>query len=193
MKPGYIGSSVRRREDERLLGGHGQFVADHAAGAHHVVFLRSSEPHAAITRIDTAAAAGMPGVVGVFTAADLGLCGVPIPSLTTPDPQFTAATACVLAEQRLSILASDRVHYVGQPIAVVVAEDRYCGEDALEAIEIDYEALPVVTDPESASSRGVRCCSTTSTAMKLPACGIRSVIPSGHSPLPPTWSPERTA
>ncbi|WP_396933938.1 xanthine dehydrogenase family protein molybdopterin-binding subunit [Mycolicibacterium sp.] len=154
LKPGYIGSSVRRREDERLLGGHGQFVADHAAGARHVVFLRSSEPHAAITRIDTAAAAGMPGVVGVFTAADLGLCGVPIPSLTTPDPQFTAATACVLAEQRLSILASDRVHYVGQPIAAVVAEDRYCGEDALEAIEIDYEALPVVTDPESALEPG---------------------------------------
>ncbi|WP_157561424.1 xanthine dehydrogenase family protein molybdopterin-binding subunit [Mycobacterium sp. E802] len=144
---GHIGSSVRRREDERLLGGRGQFVADCAAGAHHVVFLRSTEPHARIVRLDTTAAERMPGVIGIHTAGDLGLCGVPIPSLTTPDADFTAATSCVLAEQRLPILAHDRVHYAGQPIAVVVAEDRYCAEDALEAIEIDYEPLDAVTDP----------------------------------------------
>ncbi|KWX21535.1 carbon monoxide dehydrogenase [Mycolicibacterium wolinskyi] len=144
---GYIGSSVRRREDERLLDGRGQFVADRAAGAHHVVFVRSTEPHAAIKRIDVSAAEHMPGVVGVFTASDLGICGVPIPTLTTPDPQFTAATSCVLAEQRLPILASDRVHYAGQPIAVVIAEDRYRAEDALEAIEVVYEPRPAVTDP----------------------------------------------
>lgn len=144
---GYIGSSVRRREDERLLDGRGQFVADCAAGAHHVVFVRSTEPHAAIKRIDVSAAEHMPGVVGVFTASDLGICGVPIPTLTTPDPQFTAATSCVLAEQRLPILASDRVHYAGQPIAVVIAEDRYRAEDALEAIEVVYEPRPAVTDP----------------------------------------------
>lgn len=143
----YIGSSVRRREDERLLDGQGQFVADCAAGAHHVVFVRSTEPHAAIRRIDVSAAEHMPGVVGVFTASDLGICGVPIPTLTTPDPQFTAATSCVLAEQRLPILASDRVHYAGQPIAVVIAEDRYRAEDALEAIEVVYEPRPAVTDP----------------------------------------------
>lgn len=143
---GYIGSSVPRREDERLLDGQGQFVADCAAGAHHVVFLRSTEPHATIRRIDVSTAQQMPGVVGVFTAGDLGICGVPIPTLTTPDPQFTTATSCVLAEQRLPILAWDRVHYAGQPIAVVIAEDRYRAEDALEAIEIDYEARPAVTD-----------------------------------------------
>lgn len=152
--PGHVGSSVRRREDERLLGGHGQFVADCAAGAHHVVFLRSPQPHARITGIDTSAAEGMPGVIGVYTADDLGLCDVPIPSLTTPDPHFTAATSCVLAEQRLAILAHDRVHYAGQPIAVVVAEDRYRAEDAVEAIEIDYEPLPAVTDPFRALEPG---------------------------------------
>ena len=108
---GHIGSSVRRREDERLLGGHGQFVADCAAGAHHVVFLRSAQPHARIIRLDASVAEQMPGVIGVYTADDLGLCGVPIPSLTTPDPDFTAATSCVLAEQRLPILAHDRVRY----------------------------------------------------------------------------------
>ncbi|MDV3127268.1 xanthine dehydrogenase family protein molybdopterin-binding subunit [Mycobacterium sp. 21AC1] len=147
---GHIGSSVRRREDERMLGGRGQFVADHAAGAHHVVFLRSAEPHAGITRIDTSVAAGMPGVLGVYTAADLGLDGVPIPTLTTPDADFTTATSCVLAEQRLSILAADRVHYAGQPIAIIVAEDRYCAEDAMEAVEVDYQSLPAVTDPAAA-------------------------------------------
>lgn len=151
---GHIGSSVRRREDERLLGGHGQFVADCAAGAHHVVFLRSAQPHARIIRLDASVAEQMPGVIGVYTADDLGLCGVPIPSLTTPDPDFTAATSCVLAEQRLPILAHDRVHYAGQPVAVVVAEDRYRAEDALEAVEVDYEPLPVVTDPFSALEAG---------------------------------------
>jgi carbon-monoxide dehydrogenase large subunit len=147
---GHIGSSVRRREDERMLAGHGQFVADRAAGAHHVVFVRSTEAHARIVRIDTTAAERMPGVLGVFVAADLGLAEAPIPLLTLPEPQFGAATSCVLAEQRLPILASDRVHYVGQPIAAVIAEDGYRAEDALETVEIDYAPLPVVVDPTAA-------------------------------------------
>ncbi|WP_245234192.1 xanthine dehydrogenase family protein molybdopterin-binding subunit [Mycobacterium sp. PS03-16] len=146
----YIGTSVRRREDERMLGGQGRFLADHAAGAHHAVFLRSTEAHARIERVDTAAAARLPGVVGVYTAADLGLAGAAIPALTTPDERFVAATGCVLADQRLAILASDTVHYIGQPIAVLIAEDRYLAEDALEAIEVTYAPLPVVTDPEAA-------------------------------------------
>lgn len=112
-----------------------------------MVFLRSTEPHARIVRIDVSVAVRMPGVIGVFTADDLGLAGVCIPSLTTPDPEFAAATSCVLAEQRLPILASGRVHFVGQPVAVVVAEDRYCAEDALEAIVVDYDSRPAVIDP----------------------------------------------
>jgi carbon-monoxide dehydrogenase large subunit len=150
----YIGTSVRRREDDRMLGGRGRFLADRAAGAHHAVFVRSSEAHARINHIATAAAARMPGVLGVYTAADLRLTGVAIPALTTPNPAFTAATNCFLADQRLPVLAGDTVHYVGQPIAVLVAEDRYCAEDALEAVEIDYEPLPVVTDPAAALGPG---------------------------------------
>lgn len=92
----------------------------------------------------------MPGVYGVFTAADLGLEGTPIPSLTTPDPDFSAATSLVLAEQCLPILASDRVHYVGQPIAVVVADDRYLAEDAAENVVVAYEPLPPVVDAHAA-------------------------------------------
>ena len=137
-----------------MLGGRGQFLADHAAGAHHVVFVRSTEPHARITRIDTAAAGRMPGVLGVFTAADLGLAGATLPRLTTPDERFTAATSCVLAEQRLPVLAEDRVYYIGQPIVVVIAEDRYRAEDAAEAVEVDYEPLPAVTDAVAALEPG---------------------------------------
>lgn len=147
---GYIGSSVRRREDDRLLDGNGSFLADRAAGAHHVVFVRSSCAHARIVGIDTAAAERMPGVHGVFDAERLGLAGVHIPSLTIPDPDFTAATSLVLAEQRLPILASDTVHYVGQPIAVVVADDRYLAEDAAEQVEVTYQTLPPVVDAHAA-------------------------------------------
>ncbi|WP_024803106.1 xanthine dehydrogenase family protein molybdopterin-binding subunit [Nocardia sp. BMG51109] len=146
----YIGVSVPRREDDRLLRGQGRFLADLAAGAHHVVFVRSTEAHARIDRIDASAAERLPGVLGIFGAADLGIDGTPIPLLTRPDADFDAATSCVLAEQRLPILAGDRVHYVGQPIAVVVAEDRYRAEDALEAVAVEYSPLPVVTDPVAA-------------------------------------------
>ncbi|WP_082614080.1 xanthine dehydrogenase family protein molybdopterin-binding subunit [Mycobacterium sp. Root265] len=137
-----------------MLSGRGRFLADHAAGAHHIVFVRSSQAHARITRIDTSRAAEMPGVLGVFLAHDLGLADTPITGLTTPDPGFTAATSCVIAEQRLPILATDRVHYVGHPIAVVVADDRYRAEDAAENVDIEYEPLPVLTDATAALEPG---------------------------------------
>ena len=137
-----------------MLHGQGRFVADFAPGAHHVAFVRSTMAHARITRIDRDAAEQMPGVLGVFVADDLDLAGVPIPSLTTPDPEFSAATSCVLAEQRLPILASDRVHYTGQPIAAVIAEDRYRAEDALENITVSYQPIPVVTDACAALEPG---------------------------------------
>ncbi|KXF50384.1 carbon monoxide dehydrogenase [Rhodococcus sp. SC4] len=141
---------MRRREDDRLLEGRGRFIADLAAGAHHVAFVRSSEAHARIERIDVTAAQQLPGILGIFTAGDLELEGKPIPLLTRPEAEFNAATSCVLADQQLPILASDRVHYIGQPIAVVVAEDRYRAEDALENIAVDYSPLPAVTDPLAA-------------------------------------------
>jgi len=144
--PGYIGSSVPRREDERMLGGQGRFLADHAAGAYHVAFVRSTQAHARIVGIDTSRAQQMPGVLGVYVAEDLGLADTPIPTLTTPDPAFTAATSCALADQRLPILATDRVYYVGHPIVVLIAEDRYRAEDALEAVDVEYEPLPPLTD-----------------------------------------------
>ncbi|MBO0677207.1 xanthine dehydrogenase family protein [Mycolicibacterium sp. S2-37] len=133
-----------------MLAGHGRFLADRAAGAHHAVFVRSSHPHARVDRIDASAATAMAGVIGVYTAADLGLNGAAIPTLTTPDERFVAATSCLLAEQRLPVLADSVVHYIGQPIAVLIAEDRYRAEDALEAVEVHYTPLPAVTDPVAA-------------------------------------------
>lgn len=130
--------------------GHGSFLADKSAGSFHVVFLRSTEPHARITYLDTTSARQIPGVIGVFTAVDLGLAGTMIPPLTSPDPDFEKATTFLLAEQRMPVLATDRVHYVGQPIAVAVAENRYLAEDAVEAIEVTYETLPTVVDAEAA-------------------------------------------
>ena len=150
----YIGSSVSRREDDRLLGGRGAFVADHAAGAVHVVFVRSSEPHARITGIDTGEAVDMPGVLAVLTAADLGLVDAAIPPLTTPEPRFTAATSFRTVDQHLPILASHRVYYTGQPIAIVIAEDRYRAEDAAENVRVQYEPLPVVVDAVHALDAG---------------------------------------
>lgn len=146
----YVGNSVPRREDTRLLHGQGRFLADHAAGAAHVAFVRSTRAHARITGIDRAAAEQMPGVLGIYLAGDLDLAGVPIPSLTTPDPDFTAATSCVLAPQCLPILAHDRVHYVGQPLAVVIADDRYRAEDAVENVVVGYDELPAVTEATDA-------------------------------------------
>ncbi len=120
----------------------------------------------------------MPGVLGVFFADDLGLAGAPIPSLTTPDPDFTAATSLVLAEQRLPILATDRVHYVGHPIAVVVADDRYRAEDAAENVELSYEPLPALTDAEAALDPAAPgALRATSLAMRPPGWTTRSAIP----------------
>ncbi|HET8594564.1 MAG TPA: xanthine dehydrogenase family protein molybdopterin-binding subunit [Intrasporangium sp.] len=150
----YVGTSVPRVEDDRLLAGRGRFLADLAAGALSVVFLRSTEPHAVIESIDTSAAAGMPGVVGVFTGADLDLARDHVGSLHTPDPGFVAATGFRMPEQRLAILPVDRVHYVGQPVVAVVAVDRYLAEDALEAVDVTYRPLPAVLDAEAALAPG---------------------------------------
>jgi carbon-monoxide dehydrogenase large subunit len=147
---GWVGTSVRRREDDRMLGGNGRFLADHSGGAAHVVFVRSTQAHATIEHVDTTAAEASPGVHGVFLAADLGLTDTPIPALTIPDPDFTAATSLTLAEQRLPILACGTVYYVGQPIAVVIADDRYLAEDAAEHVEVSYRPLPPVVDAEEA-------------------------------------------
>ena len=150
----YVGSPVSRREDERLLSGQGRYLADLAAGALSVTFVRSSQAHAIIDSIDVDAAAAMAGVVGVFTGRDLNLARDHIAPLHTPHPAFVEATAFRMAEQRLPIMPVERVHYVGQPVAAVVAVDRYAAEDALEAVDVTYRPLPVVVDADEALRPG---------------------------------------
>lgn len=134
---------TRRLEDARLLAGRGRFVADITLpGMLEMAVLRSPHAHARLLHIDTSRASTAPGVVAVVTAADLGPAGRPIPPLI-PHPGLSAPRGSLP-------LAVDDVRYVGEPIAAVLAPNRYLAEDALDAIDVDWEVLPVVGDLEAA-------------------------------------------
>jgi carbon-monoxide dehydrogenase large subunit len=142
--------SVRRREDVRLLTGKGNYSADpHPPGMLEAVLVRSPHAHATIDGIDVAAARAMPGVVAVFTAADLTDVS-PIPGgIGFPRPDGGPAP-----KTDRSLLAVDRVRFVGEPVAVVVAETGGAAKDAAEAVDVRYGALPLVTDPIAAMESG---------------------------------------
>ena len=143
-----FGQPIRRNEDERLVTGMGNFVDDVSApNALDVAFLRSPEAHARITSLDISRAREHPGVVAVYTHEDLGEHDIELP-LMIPHP-------CMPYPKTQRLLAHDEVHYVGQTIAMIVAESRYIAEDALELIELDYEPLPAVVDIEAAVAGGV--------------------------------------
>ena len=133
---GWLGRSIERVEDAALLTGNGRYLDDLPVrvGTLHAAILRSPHAHAKLTAIRTAAASSAPGVAAVITGADV-----------------MAHTASLVVGVRAPIecwpIAVDRVRYVGEPVAVVVAAGRYEAEDALDLIEVDYEALPPVTDP----------------------------------------------
>jgi carbon-monoxide dehydrogenase large subunit len=139
-----IGQPLPRREDARLLRGEGRYIDDFAVdGMLHAAVLRSPKPHGRIRRIDTSRAAALPGVARVFTAADVG-------PLKPIRPRIGALPGF---ENFLQLpIATDVVRYVGEPIAVVVAESRYIAEDALAFIAIDIDELPAVLTWESASA-----------------------------------------
>ncbi len=141
----------RRREDARLLTGRGTYADDiDLPGQAHAVFVRSPVAHGILRGIDTAAALAAPGVVAVFTAADLAAAGIgPIPYL--PMPGFPMPPP---AEAPRPALAADRVRHVGEPIAVVVAETRHQAEDAAELVLAEIEPLPAVTDTAAAVEPG---------------------------------------
>jgi carbon-monoxide dehydrogenase large subunit len=143
---GYVGQSVLRREDPRLLRGAGLFVADvRIPGMAHVAFLRSPYAHARIARIDVSDALERPGVIAAATFADLGPNVAKIPMLV-PHRALTS--------QMPYPLAGDRVLYVGEAVAAVVAESAYQAEDALEAIRVEYADLEPVADAEAALEAG---------------------------------------
>ena len=144
----YVGQPVRRFEDHRLLTGQGSFVDDmKLPGILHAVVLRSIHAHAIIRSIDVGAASRLPGVVAVITAADIQDLDVHMPTRSSIDD-------VELTPPRHPVLASDKVCYVGQAVALVIAEDPYTAADALDQLLVDYEVLPAVTDPYQAMEEG---------------------------------------
>ncbi len=140
-----IGQPVDRAEDPRFLTGRGQFVDDlKRPGMLHAVVLRSSVAHGRIRSIDAAAARARPGVRAVITAAEIGADVPVIPLRLANLPEFKPYFQ--------PVIAADKVRYVGEPLAVVVADSQALAEDALEAIEVDIEKLPAVVDRATAQS-----------------------------------------
>lgn len=135
----WVGESVLRQEDLALLTGAGRFIDDLEPVGHlaHAAILRSPHGHARIKRIDTRAVEVMPGVIGVVTGSDIARMSKPIGNLFGLQAEYFPC-------------AVDKVRYFGEPVAVVVAKDRYIAEDGIDEISVDYEVLPSVLDPESA-------------------------------------------
>jgi carbon-monoxide dehydrogenase large subunit len=161
-----IGSPVERVEDLRFLRGRGQYVDDLAcAGVLHAAILRSSIAHGRIRSIDTAAALALPGVRAVITAADVGETVPVIPLRQEPLP--------VLQRFEQPVIARDRVRYVGEPVAVVVAESAAIAEDALDAILLDIEALPAIADHRASAADEVLLVEAAGTNLALTVTGVR--------------------
>jgi CO/xanthine dehydrogenase Mo-binding subunit len=134
----WIGKSIQRVEDPRLLAGKGRYIDDIALpGMAHAAILRSPYAHARIRSIDTTRAKALPGVILVVTGTELA---------ERTGPTVTFSSPPVVQH----VMAVDRVRHVGEAVAAVVAENRYIAEDALDLIAVDYEELPVVSDPEAA-------------------------------------------
>ena len=133
----WIGQSMKRVEDKRFLMGKGKYIDDHVV-AHmaHAATVRSPHAHARIVRIDTSKALALPGVIGVYTGADLATVVDPCPSFASPPVTQRA-------------MAIDKVRHVGEVVAAVVAEDRYIAEDAADLVEVEYEELPANVDIEA--------------------------------------------
>src|SRR5947209_14527737 len=142
-----VGVRIPRNEDPRLLQGRGCFVDDiQPAGVLHAAVLRSPYAHARIVAIDATRARALPGVALVLTAADLGELDQPTP-LLIPNPALTHP-------RTPRPLAADEVRYVGEPVALVISDSRYLAEDALEAIEVTWQPLPVVASLDAARAEG---------------------------------------
>ncbi len=142
----YAGARVPRVEDARLLTGHGSYVDDiRLPGMLHACFVRSPFARAAIRGIDVSAALAVPGVRFVFTAADLN------PHVKE---QWHTSIGPESPETPRPPLAEGEVRFVGDPVALVVAESRYIAEDGADLVEVDYEELPAVVDYTKAETAG---------------------------------------
>ncbi|MBO0731610.1 MAG: xanthine dehydrogenase family protein, partial [Acidimicrobiaceae bacterium] len=144
--PGAVGTGALNREAPRLLTGQGRYLADHPEpGLCHVTIARSTVAHADIVGIDTSAAVAVPGVVAVVTQADLDVAGA---------RRMTHLLDLPAQPLSWGVLASDRVRFVGEPVAAVVATSQAAAEDAIEALVIDYHELPPVVGVDAALANG---------------------------------------
>ena len=146
MTTRYIGKPLKRKEDPRLIQGMAHYVDDLSlAGMHYAAFLRSPYAHANIRSVDLSKARHASGVVLALSGADIDGAIQPVPcAAQIPDMKSAARP----------VLARDRVRFIGEAVAVVVASDRYAARDALDLIEVDYEALTPIVNPEKAIAKG---------------------------------------
>lgn len=149
LAPRWIGRTIPRLEDDRLLRGRGRYVDDiELPGMLHAAFVRSMHANARIAAIDVSAAGSVPGVRGVLTGHDIGTLNAPLP-LLAPNPALSAPRTQLP-------LAVERVRYVGEAVAMVVAESRYAAEDAAALVAVDYEPLPPVVALDTAGQVAAR-------------------------------------
>ncbi|MSO69695.1 MAG: xanthine dehydrogenase family protein molybdopterin-binding subunit, partial [Alphaproteobacteria bacterium] len=140
----WVGKKFSRKEDHRLITGKGKYLADLSMpGMLHIVFVRSEHAHARIKSIDVSAARKLPGVVMVVTGED-------IKNKIKSMPQPVVQPALVAKYPRHWPLAVGKVKFHGEPIAAVVARDKYVAEDAAELVRAEYDPLPYIGDPEKA-------------------------------------------
>jgi carbon-monoxide dehydrogenase large subunit len=145
----YTGASVKRSEDPRILTGRGRYVGDiKLPGMLHAAFVRSPLAHGRVLAVDASAARAVPGVVAVLTGADLEEMTIP-----GQDP-LLAMMGGDGPVAEYTLLATDKVRFVGDPVALVVAESRYLAEDGCELVEVDYEDLPPVANAAAALDAG---------------------------------------
>ena len=139
-----FGKAIKRREDPRFITGRGTYVDDvKLPGMTHAAFVRSPHAHATIKKVDTARAKKIPGVLAVYTGQDVQVGGLPcgwmLPGIKVP---------------LRPALAQGKVRYVGEPVAVVIAETAFAARDGAEAVRVDYEAHPGVSEPKKAHAKG---------------------------------------
>src|SRR5919201_2242733 len=176
----WVGQAVQRVEDERLLKGQGQYIADlRREGMLHAVVLRSPVAHGMLSAIDYQKAKAMAGVRAILTAADVERAFGRLPKI----PMRQDAVDSVIPFMQ-PVMAKNKVRYVGEPIAVIVADTRAQAEDAMEAIALDIEALPTVANTDEAERGTVRLFDDQPANCALVITGVRGDIESAFANAP---------
>ena len=161
-----VGTPIERLEDFRFLKGRGQYVDDLASeGMLHAVIVRSPVAHGRIRAIDKRAARACPGVHAVITAADIGSPIPTIPLRQESDPAFR--------DFEQPVIGHDKVRYVGEPVAVILARSQAAAEDALDAMILDIAPLPAVTDCATAAKADVLLFESAGRNVALTLSGVR--------------------